>query len=107
MRIVAWRTLKDFIAREPAASIGLNSWYHEAKAGDWKTLADIKEKHRNASILNGGQVVFNLAANKFRLVTAINYKIGIVCIKFVGTHEQYEQIDARKIQHDRNKADKE
>jgi mRNA interferase HigB len=64
----------------------------------WKQPSDVKADFGTASILKEGRVVFNIGGNKYRLVTSINYPYGIVFVKFVGTHEQYDGIDARKIE---------
>ena len=63
----------------------------------WKTPADVKAKYGNASILKSGRVVFNIAGNKFRLVAAIHYHTGVVFIRFVGTHAEYDAIDANTV----------
>ncbi len=52
--------------------------------------------NRNASILKGGRVVFNIAGNKYRLVVEVVYKIGVIYVKFVGPHKQYDKIDAEE-----------
>ncbi len=102
MRVIALRTLREYGERVPEASAALYAWYHEAVAAEWKTPADIKEKYRSASILKGGRVVFNIAGNKWRLVVGINYELGIIFIKFIGTHAEYDEIDAEEVQHDSN-----
>jgi len=99
MRVIALRTLREYGERKPEASAALSSWYHETVAAEWKTPADIKEKYRSASILKNGRVVFNISGNKYRLIVGINYVLGIVFIKFIGTHAEYDKIDAEKVQH--------
>ncbi|MGF1455878.1 MAG: type II toxin-antitoxin system HigB family toxin [Alphaproteobacteria bacterium] len=100
MRVIALKTLREYGERVPEASTSLYAWYHEVEAAEWKTPADIKEKYRSASILKGGRVVFNIAGNKYRLVVGVNYEIGIVFIKFVGTHAEYDKINAEEVQYD-------
>lgn len=98
MRIVALGTLKEFCGRHPDAEQPLKAWYDEAKAAEWKTPAEIKEQYRSASILKNKRVVFNIKGNDYRLIVAIAYKLGVVYIKFIGTHEDYDQVDAETVE---------
>jgi mRNA interferase HigB len=75
----------------------LKCWYKEAEAAAWKGPRDIKKDYPSASFLNDNRVVFNIKGNNYRLVVRINYDYGIVWIRFVGTHSQYDKIDASKI----------
>lgn len=100
MRVIARGALTTFVATHPKgeeAREALNAWYDEAKRATWKTPADVKAKYGNASILRSGRVVLNIAGNKFRLVAAIHYNKGIVFIRFVGTHAEYDAIDANTV----------
>ena len=99
MRIISKKTLMDFWLRPGCADAKgpMEAWYREAKVAEWKDPADIKAKHGSASILKGGRVVFNIKGNDYRLVAKINYKSGIVYIRFVGTHGEYDRIDAEAI----------
>lgn len=99
MRIISKKALTDFWQRPGCADArgAMEAWYREAKVAEWKDPADIKAKHGSASILKGGRVVFNIRGNEYRLVVKINYKSGIVYIRFVGTHEEYDRIDAEVI----------
>lgn len=63
----------------------------------WRTPADIKLAHRNASIVGSDRVVFNIGGNKFRLVVAVKYSAQLVFIRFVGTHEDYDDIEAGEV----------
>lgn len=97
MRIIAIKTLKDFWASHPESEEALKAWYAVAKEADCKSANDIKSFYRNASILWAGRVVFNIAGNKFRLIVSINYPYRVIYIRFVGTHKQYDKIDAQTI----------
>lgn len=100
MRIIARKTLIQFWESHPKyddAQAPLEAWYQEAKRASWSNPAEIKEQYRNASILKSGRVVFNIGGNKYRLVVFINFSKQIVYIRFVGTHKQYDQIDAETI----------
>jgi mRNA interferase HigB len=99
MRVIARSTLREFWERpEYAHSQGqLEAWYREVKQAEWSDPMEIKAQYGTASILKGGRVVFNVAGNKYRLVVGINYPTQTVFIKFIGTHKQYDQIDAETI----------
>ncbi len=94
MRIIARSTLVAFWEKHRESEQQLRAWFHEATRARWKTPAHIKEKYRNASILKGRRVVFNICGNRSRLLCEILYGQEIVFIKFVGTHEEYDAIDA-------------
>ncbi|HTK84870.1 MAG TPA: type II toxin-antitoxin system HigB family toxin [Patescibacteria group bacterium] len=97
MRVIARKALKDFWARYPDSEQPLKAWYKVASSADWKSPHDVKACYQNASILPEGRVVFNIAVNKYRLVAQVNYPYRVLYIRFVGTHEAYDRIDARKV----------
>jgi mRNA interferase HigB len=89
--------LREFWEQHPDARQALQAWYDDAKHAVWKTPADIKDVYRNASLVANNRVVFNIKRNSYRLVVAIQYKQGIVFIRFVGTHQEYDRIDAATV----------
>ncbi len=97
MRIISRKILREFWAKHADAQQALQAWYHDAKRARWKTPADIKKVYRNASIVANNRVVFNIKGNDYRLVVAIQYQTGIAYIRFVGTHNEYDKIDAATI----------
>lgn len=99
MRILSRKTLKEFWETPIYADSEqpLKAWFDEAKQAKWKTHADIKAQYGSASILKSGRVVFNIHGNTYRLIVAIHYNIGIVYIRFIGTHEQYDKINADEV----------
>lgn len=97
MKIVAINTLRLFWEKHPDVAQHLMAWVDETKAANWIQPADIKAQYRNASILKNRRVVFNIKGNDYRLVVSIAYKFGAVYIKFIGTHKQYDAIDAETI----------
>ena len=97
MRIIARRTLRAFWERHADAEQPLKAWFKEAEHANWVMPTDIKEKYASASILKNSRVVFNIGGNKFRLVVKIHFNTGVVYIRFVGTHAEYDQIDAETI----------
>ncbi|NOQ51411.1 MAG: type II toxin-antitoxin system HigB family toxin [Desulfuromonadaceae bacterium] len=97
-RIISRKRIREFWEqRFPNSEQALKAWYAEAKGANWQSPTDIKAQYRNASILKGGRVVFNICGNKYRLVVAIDYEASIVLIRFVGTHKEYDAIDAGTI----------
>jgi mRNA interferase HigB len=99
MRVIAIRTLKEFWKKpeNKDAEQALRAWYVEAKEAEWKGPNDIKAKYQPASIVGNNRVVFNIKGNKYRLIVAIKYDFQIVYIRFIGTHKEYDAIDARTI----------
>lgn len=73
------------------------AWYCEVVKADWSTPNEVKRQFGNASILKDGRVVFNIAGNKYRLVAWINYPYRVLYIRFLGTHAQYDRIDAQTV----------
>ena len=94
MRVIAKKVLRDFWTRHPDSEQQLKSWYQEAENAVWKGPAQIKRGYPSASILPGNRVVFNIKGNRYRLVVKINYHYRMVWLRFVGTHAQYDKIDA-------------
>ena len=97
MRLIALATLKAFWKPHPEAEQPLLSWHEQVKHSNWQSPTEVKADFGSASILRDGRVVFNIAGNKYRLVAWINYPYRVVYIRFVGTHRQYDQIDAQSI----------
>ena len=97
MRVIALKTLKAFWAKYPDAEQPLKSWFQLTSKADWKTPQAVKALYRSATILQDGRVVFNVVGNKYRLVAWINYAYKTVYVRFVGTHKQYDEIDAQNV----------
>ena len=100
MRVIAVSTLKAFWKVRPRfrdAEGPTLAWYRDVLKADWTKPSEVKQQFRNASILQDGRVVFNIAGNKYRIIAWINYPYRIVYIRFIGTHEQYDSIDAQTI----------
>ncbi len=99
MWIIATRTLKDFY-RQPdyrAAEQVIETWIATTKTVAWATPVEVKASFGQTDILPGGRAVFDLGGNKYRLVVWINYQRGQVFIKFIGTHKEYDKIDANTV----------
>jgi mRNA interferase HigB len=99
MRIISRSTLRQFWqqARYADSEQPLRAWFRETTRANWKSPAQVKAAYRSASILEDSRVVFNIAGNKYRLIVKINYPYGVVYIRFVGTHAEYDKIDATKV----------
>jgi mRNA interferase HigB len=100
MRVISNRTLRGFWLSSPQhedSKAQLEAWHSEAIKARWNSPQDIKAQFRSASILNNNRVVFNIAGNKYRLIVAIDYKREACFIKFIGTHKQYDQINAETV----------
>ena len=99
MRIIAIKKIKDFWNKPKYkdSEQSLKAWFYEVKKEQWKSPNDIKFKYRNASIIQNNRVIFNVKGNKYRLVVAIKYEFKIIFIRFIGTHEEYDKIDAKNI----------
>jgi len=99
MRILAKPTLIAFYEQAIYADskAPLLSWYGHVLRASWSGPAALKSDFATASILKEGRAVFNIGGNKYRLVASINYPYGILYIKFVGTHRQYDAINAQTV----------
>jgi mRNA interferase HigB len=99
MRIIAFRTLRTFFEKPDYADseASLRAWYHDAKTAEWISSNDLKQQYKKASIVGEGRVVFNIKGNVYRLVVAVDYEFQVIFIRFIGTHKQYDKIDAKTI----------
>jgi mRNA interferase HigB len=99
MRIISRKALRQFWEQPQYADSEqpLRAWFRETTRADWKSPAEIKDVYRSASIVGNDRVVFNIAGNKYRLVVRVNYAYGIVYIRFIGTHRQYNRIDVKEV----------
>lgn len=96
-RIIAKRTLREFWNKHSDAEQYLKTWYETAKASNWKNPNDVKETYANASILKNSRIVFNIKGNSYRLVVKFNFERQWAFIRFIGTHSEYDIIDADNI----------
>ena len=97
MRVVAKKILREFWEIHKDSEEQLKTWFKEASKANWKSPSDIKAEYSKASILKSRRVVFNICGNKYRLIVEINYDRQWVFIRFIGTHSEYDKIDADKI----------
>ena len=105
MRIIARRTLREFVERRAghkdhsALKSALDAWFSEVGKARWTSMADVKRLYGTASIVTADRIVFNIKGNDYRLVVAVDFEKAIVWIKWLGTHEAYDRIDVKEVEH--------
>jgi mRNA interferase HigB len=97
MVIIAKATLKEFMARYPDSESALEQWYAVTKEANWKNYPELKKSFNSADAVGNDRYVFNIRGNAYRLIALIIFKVRTVFILFVGTHQEYDKIDAAKI----------
>jgi mRNA interferase HigB len=106
MRIIARRTLRTFadslLGRQDQAAVkaSLDAWFAEVGRARWTSAAEVKKLYASASIVTAERVVFNIKGNAYRLVASVDYEKGIVWIKWIGSHDEYDRIDVRDVRYD-------
>jgi len=107
MRIIARRTLREFVDSlagrkdRPAVKAALDAWFAEVKKARWENANDVKRSYATASVVTAERIIFNIKGNSYRLVVAVDFEKSIVWIKWIGSHKEYDRIDARKVEHGR------
>jgi len=97
LRVIAKKILRDFWEKHSDCEQQLRSWYQETDKGSWKNLNELKSDYPNASILADNRICFNIQGNNYRLIVKINFNFQMMWIRFIGTHDEYDKIDANKI----------
>ena len=97
VRVIARRTLREFWERHPDAEGPLRAWFHDAEQAVWRGPADVKRAYANASVVSAQRIVFNIGGNKYRLIVAVNYAYRVCYVRFVGTHREYDRVDAKTV----------
>ena len=97
MRVIAKKHLIQFWAVHKNAEQPLRAWYDEAISANWHSPLDIKSQYKNASFIGNNRVIFNIKGNDYRLIVAVAYRIGVLYIKFIGSHAAYDSIDAKTV----------
>ncbi len=96
-RIIAKRTLREYWEKHADSEQYLKTWYQTARTSNWKTPNDVKKTYANASILQDNRIIFNIKGNSYRLIVKFNYQRQWAFIRFIGTHAEYDKIDATTI----------
>lgn len=94
MRVIAWNRLVAFYTANPNAQAALTHWYTVAKAAEWSSMNDVQAAFANSKVLNGERARFEVAGGKYRLIVAFKFRSKIAFIKFIGTHKEYDAVDA-------------
>lgn len=98
MKVIAISALRSFWERHPAAEQPLKAWYDEARHASWRSPRDVKARYASASFVGRNRVVFNIKGNDYRLVVAVACRFQAVYIKFIGSHAEYDRIDAATVE---------
>jgi len=97
LRVIAKRTLRDFWIKHADSEQQLTAWYRETEKSGFKNLNQLKKEYPSASILKDNRIVFNIKGNRYRLIVKFNFEYQICWIRFVGTHAEYDKINANEI----------
>jgi mRNA interferase HigB len=97
MRIIAKKILREFWEKHNDCEQQLKSWFNEVSNTNWANMNQLKKEYPSASILSDNRVVFNIKGNKYRLIVKINFDYKMMWIRFIGTHPEYDKIDATNI----------
>ena len=107
MRIIARRTLREFVQSraghkdQPALKAALEAWFDEVRKARWSSTAEVRQRYASASIVSSERIVFNIKGNDYRLVVSVDFEKGIVWIKWLGTHRDYDRLDVKEVEHER------
>lgn len=97
MRVISKKILRDFWETHSDCEQQLMAWHLEANKAKWQNPNDIKKDYPSASILANNRVVFNIKGNSYRLIVKISYEYQMCWIRFIGTHADYDKINANEI----------
>lgn len=98
MRVISKATLVEFWLAHPASKHALLTWFEDASRAEWRSPQDIKLRYASASFVASNRVVLNIKGNDYRLVVAVAYRFGAVYVKFLGTHKQYDAVNAASVE---------
>lgn len=92
MRIIAKKTLVQFYTEYPDAKTALEEWYEKTQETQWENFAQVKQRFNSADYVGNNRIVFNIKGDKYRIVALVLFRIQMVYIRFIGTHNNYNQI---------------
>ena len=99
MRIIAKKALVEFYTKHADAETALEDWHAKAEDAQWENFAQLKKTFNSADNVGNKRIVFNIKGNSYRLIAIVLFRIGIIYIRFIGTHKEYETLSDEKIQH--------
>jgi mRNA interferase HigB len=94
MRVIARSSLAYFWSRHPEARPVLERWHTIVRAAHWTSMDDIRRASPKAKVLNGERARFEVAGGNYRLIVAFDFRRQVAFVKFVGTHAEYDRVDA-------------
>lgn len=97
MRVIAKKILREFWEKHSDCEQQLKAWFQETSKTEWTNLNEIKVEYPSASIIGNDRIVFNIKGNKYRLIVKINFDYQMVWIRFIGTHSEYDKVNAKTI----------
>jgi mRNA interferase HigB len=98
MRLIKRKVLQDFAEKHPQTKAPLGHWRQLVKAGVWESPSDVKQVFgSNVDFMANDRAIFNIKGNDYRLIAEINYKTRIVYVRFMGTHAEYDKVDAGSV----------
>lgn len=97
MHVISRKALTEFAEKVPDAKSALDAWYHDTKKASWYSWTDLKEHDKTVSSVGKDRYVFNIKGNKYRIIALIKFMPQVVYIRFVGTHKEYDKIDAKEV----------
>ena len=97
MRVVKKKTVVEYFAKHPDAKVALEDWYEKAANAQWKNFADLRRTFGSADNVGGKRIVFNIKGNDYRLVAIVLYRIGMIYVRFIGTHSEYSRLSKEQI----------
>ena len=97
MRIISNKILREFWQNHSNAEQPLKAWHSRTKQARWKSADDVKKDYRNASFVANNRIIFNIKGNNYRLIVSMNYMYQLIYIRFVGTHKEYDSVDAKNV----------
>lgn len=97
MRVVKKKTVVEYFAKHPDAKVALEDWYEKAANAQWKNFAELRKTFGSADNVGGKRIVFNIKGNDYRLVAIVLYRIGMIYVRFIGTHSEYSRLSKEQI----------
>lgn len=99
MVVIAYKTIREFSVKYPGSKTALEKWLEETEMADWNSFSDLKATFSTTDYVGNDQYVFNIGGNNYRLIAAIHFNIRTVYIKFIGTHKEYDKVNAGSVKY--------
>lgn len=97
MRVIARNTIIDFYQKHPGAKTSLEHWYMIAKSAEWATPLEVAASFSKAKVVSADRIRFEVQGGNYRMIVAFDFDRGVAFIKFIGTHAEYDKIDAASV----------